>query len=355
MLRIFDPDRTNSQAPLLDESDCATGDFSDTTPIAVFAFPRLGDFIMCHSLIQLLRQRYPNRPIDVVARRPGIEIAPLMPEVREAFEDTTLPGQLNLWPRIDLARRLRNKRYRSAYVVSRAWKAALIPAMAGIPERIGWWGEGRFLVINRPRWGEPPRHTGTLTRAAALGVRAGGRFLERWPAPKLVLSPATMREWRSRHGIIDDGVPILAVAPGASALYKAWPCERFAVVAKHYARKGWRIWIVGDTRESGLASAIASAVGNAARVLIGNSVLDLACAIRGADVFLGNDSGPFHTAAALGKPCLGVFGPTDNRPINSQVRVIRMPATASGVPWPEPEAVIEELRAAIVDDRQAAA
>jgi heptosyltransferase II len=302
----------------------------ETPSIVVFAFPRLGDFIMCHSLVRLLRTRFPNRPIDIVARHPGIAAARLMPEIREGIADFTVAGKISIRQRLTLASKLRN-RYQSAYIVSRAWKAGIVPLLAGIPERIGWFGEARVFIINRPRFDEK-RQTGTSGRAAALGIPRGEATRIKWPEPQLIVPSEMMADWVLRNDKARGDEPVLAIAPGSSDIARAWPVERFAEVAKRHATKGWRVWVLGTAEEGYLGNAIKAVAGSSVTVMTHNSVSDLACGIKAASVFLGNDSGPMHLAAALGKPCLGVFGPTDNRPINSHVQIV---APDRAAPWAE--------------------
>lgn len=311
-----------------------------TSPILVCAFPRVGDFIMCHPLIQLLRARYQDRPIDVLAKPPGIAVAELMPEIRDAIVDTTPPGHLHLGERLALAKQLRQRDYGTAVVVSRAWKTALMPFLAGIPERIGWFGEGRLVVINRLRFDER-RYSGTVDRATALALRPGESAPSSWPEPRLVIPPAMMAAWQARHKTDDTRRPVLAIAPGASNFGKIWPIDRYAALAKRFATDGWRIRVVGAPHERTLGEAIRAAVD--AEMMIQDSVQDLACAIGSAQMFVGNDSGPLHLAAALGKPALGVFGPTDCRPINRHVEIIT-PANGPSRDWADVKTVIERLK-----------
>ena len=175
---------------------------TDETPasspggIVVISYPLIGDFVRIHTLIRILRERNPDTPIDIVARRPSVELAALMPEVRNGIAETFQRNRLELGARLDLARQLRRNRYRTAIVVSRSWKAALVPFLAGIPERIGWFGEARYPLINRPRFGEPPRFVEFVT---SLGLPPGEEMPKSWPAPKLVIPETMMQQWNPPH------------------------------------------------------------------------------------------------------------------------------------------------------------
>jgi heptosyltransferase II len=332
--------------------------------IVVFMFSRVGDFVRCHTLVQLIRTRYPDEPIDVVARHPGIGLAPLVPEVRAGIVEHSLPGRLT-WPdRVRLVRQLRRSNYRAAYIVSRSWKAALVPCLAGIPQRVGWFGEGRVGLINDLRLGD--RSFPRLAEAAAmLGLDRGACPLEPWPPPRLVVPEASKRAWRETRGARQR--PVLALAPGASFDPRRWPAERYAELARWAVTQGWDVVLTGSAGERPLGAHIVALAGCDIELVMGDSVMDLAQCLDMADAFVGNDSGPLHIAAALGKPCVGVYGlslASLERPFNQQVRIVE----ASGAPrssadparvwepknWPGVEAVKENVLAAMLDATAAA-
>lgn len=101
--------------------------------------------------------------------------------------------------------------------------------------------------------------------------------------------------------------PTLVLGPGGKFPGKRWPAERFVDLAK---RLGLPALVLGSREEAGLCSEVAAAL--AGRSLAGELDL-LACAalLSQAALFVGNDSGLMHLAAAAGAPTLGLFGPSD--------------------------------------------
>lgn len=77
-----------------------------------------------------------------------------MPGVRRGIIWDLPRSRLAVTRQLGLARLLRERNYGTALVLPRTWKAAIAPALAGIPERVGFVGEFRFGLINRWRWGE---------------------------------------------------------------------------------------------------------------------------------------------------------------------------------------------------------
>ncbi len=130
--------------------------------------------------------------------------------------------------------------------------------------------------------------------------------------------------------------------PGSGSPRKNWPLDRFAAVAEALMRDGMRVaWCVGPAEESLAAPAIGER-------LPPLSLMALAESIAGAALFIGNDSGITHLAAALGRPTVAVFGPTNPRvwaPRGPHVRVAHDPR------WPDTEAVIAAARHMVKTDR----
>jgi len=99
----------------------------------------IGDFVRCHSVVKLLRTRFPDRPpVDVLSsalwRAP---LADYMPGVRQAIVEDLPRKRLGLAQQRRLAKRLKGEGYGTALIMPRTWKSTLAPYFAGIPERTG--------------------------------------------------------------------------------------------------------------------------------------------------------------------------------------------------------------------------
>ena len=130
----------------------------------------------------------------------------------------------------------------------RTWKAALAPYLAGIPERIGFFGEARFFVLSDIRWGEY-KLARMIDRCGVLALDKGDRPMAEWPLPDLVVPEAELKQWlecRERDGAQR---PIVAMAPGAVGPGKAWPPEHYAALATALAADGVTVWILGGPNE----------------------------------------------------------------------------------------------------------
>jgi heptosyltransferase II len=280
----------------------------DHRPILIVPYMWIGDFVRCHSVVKVLKARYPARPIDVLATTLCAPLADYMPEVRQAVIVDLPRKRLAYAQHSALAERLKTGNYGTALIMPRTWKAALAPFLAGIPERVGWFGEVRLGLVNDLRWGERKRPR-MIDQCAALALPTNTPPPAEWPLPELRVPTAEITGWRERLGL-SEVRPTVALAPGAVGPSKRWPVHAYADVAKLLTAAGVAVWVVGGPGEKPLATLIVEAAGNLARDLTGTDLRSGILALAAADVAISNDSGLLHVAAALGRPVIGIFGPT---------------------------------------------
>ena len=150
------------------------------------------------------------------------------------------------------------------------------------------------------------------------------------PAPYLYIGDAERA--RAERLTAGDGL-ILAMAPAANWVGKMWPAEHFAQVARTLLAKGGelaggRLMVLGGPGDRGVASPLLNVVPKDRRIdLVDCEPLLVAfAALAKTRLFIGNDSGLMHLAAAAGAPTIGLFGPSDERlygPWGEHVRVVR--------------------------------
>lgn len=121
--------------------------------------------------------------------------------------------------------------------------------------------------------------------------------------------------------------PMVLMNPGAGWGAKRWPAERFGEVARGLAVAGYRVVVNAGPMEDTLASDVVRASGHSA-IWVDCNVSQLISLTRRASLAIAGDTGPLHLACALGKPVVGIFGPTDparNGPFGCDFRVLRSP------------------------------
>ena len=300
----------------------------DTSPILIVPYMWIGDFVRCHSVVKVLRERFPDRPVDLLATSLCAPLADYMPGVRQAIVADLPRSRLALSQQAALARQLKQEGYGMALTMPRTWKAALAPFLAGIPERVGFAGEGRFILLNDVRFGEKklPR---MVDRCAALALPRRAALPPKLPLPQLVVPRETLPQWRARMNLADSGGPVAVLAPGAVGPSKRWPS--YGALAARLAELGFAIWVVGGPDEKAVAAEIKRAAPQT-RDLTGADLRNAILALAAASVAVSNDSGLLHVAAAIGTPSVGIFGPTSPwhwAPLNPLAAVIE---TKSDVP-----------------------
>jgi len=187
-------------------------DPDDIRPILIVPYMWIGDFVRGHTVVRVLKQRWPNRPVDLLTTSLCAPLVDYMPGVRAGVVCDLPRSRLALVKQWNLAALFRARGYRTALILPRTWKSALAPALAGIPERIGFVGEARFGLLNQWRWGESalPRF---IDKNAALALPDGAPLPPGWPVPQLRVPGAETDRWRQANGLGSDTA--VALAPGS--------------------------------------------------------------------------------------------------------------------------------------------
>lgn len=281
----------------------------DDRPILIVPYMWVGDFVRCHTVVTLLRQRFPNRPIDMLATTNCAPLADYMPGLRRAIVVDLPRSRIALSQQLALAERLRHESYGKALVMPRTWKSALAPFLAAIPQRTGFFGELRLFLLNDLRFGER-RLPRMVDRCAALALPRDAMLPPNWPKPELKVAAGDIAAWRSRRGLPAHDRPVVAFAPGAVGWSKRWPSAAYAALARRLTADGFDVWVLGSPSEKQLAAEIVGDDGTGGRDLTGPDLRDAILALAAATAAISNDSGLLHVAAALGTPTIGIFGPT---------------------------------------------
>ncbi len=149
-----------------------------------------------------------------------------------------------------------------------------------------------------------------------------------WTQPLLPVDPAA-EAWC--EALIEElGVaPLAMIAPGAGWGAKRWPVERYTEVARGLVGRGMRVLVNAGPGEDEMARAIENGT-NGAALPVAASMAELIALVRRLALFVGGDTGPLHMACALGRPVVGIYGPTDpsrNGPYGTRYRVLRSPTS----------------------------
>jgi lipopolysaccharide heptosyltransferase II len=296
----------------------STGSLSVASRIVVRPPNWLGDAVLALPALAAIRAAYPAAHLTVAAPASVAalfrEQTPLRPDQVVELPDATGPAVAALrGGRFDLGILFPNS-FRSAW---QFWRA-------GLPARWGFATAGRGPLLTRrsPRGRSASRHQSDYYRALVTGL---GIACEPDVPPALAPSPPS--EHRATALLAERQVPasarLVVLAPGAAyGQAKQWPPDRMAALAARLVSELDAIClVVGATHDRNAARAVESwlrehAPAAAPRVvdLVGRTSLGALIGVTAkAAVFVSNDSGGMHLAAALGRPVVAVFGPTDER------------------------------------------
>jgi len=121
--------------------------------------------------------------------------------------------------------------------------------------------------------------------------------------------------------------PYVVIHPAAVWQTKRWATDRFREIGRELGRRGWRVVVTAGPGEEDIARAAATDL-TRSLLLLGLSIPQLAELIRGADIYIGNDSGPMHLAAAVGTPTVAAWGSSSSKrwhPWGVPYRVVENP------------------------------
>jgi heptosyltransferase I len=235
----------------------------------------------------------------------------------------------------DLRRELRAVDYNAVLDLQGAIRSAVIGRMSGCVRRIGemhpreWpaqWLFTKRVVTHGAHVIEQDLELASAVAGDALSV----------VAPQLPVdadAEAWCAAWLAST-FSNAARPIALITPGAGWGAKRWPPERYAGVAAGLAERGLHVVVNAGPGEGTIAAAIATggAVPVAATVAPGRAVAvtptlpQLIALMRRVALCIGGDTGPLHLASALGRPVVGIYGPTDpsrNGPYGTRARVLR--------------------------------
>jgi heptosyltransferase-2 len=327
----------------------------------------LGDAVMSIPALREIRRVRPEAEITILARQ---WVADLY--AREDFCDRILiydnaGSHRGLRGKGRLATELARERFDQAILLQNAFDAALLAWLARIPVRIGYARDGRRPLLTQPiappKRGETPPHQ----RFYYLELLRRAGWIEEIPECADIRLHGVEQAAESGRALwLERGLPEgpwIGVSPGAAyGGAKRWIPEYFARAASKLAEEMVaRVAVFGSKAEAELAHSIAAQIGPAAVSLAGETTLaeyiDMAAACS---LYLTNDSGPMHVAAALGVPTVAIFGATDHvatGPSASWAKVVRRdlectPCLLRECPLPEhrcmlavtPEVVAAEAR-----------
>ncbi len=281
----------------------------------------IGDAVMTAPALERLRASFPGARITLLAP----------PRTAALFEGAPYLDRTIVYRReegigvfLATVRALRAERFDLAALFQNAFEAGLLAWLGGARLRVGYAAQGRGpLLTHRLHRGPAHRNRHQVNdyldivaeceRACGVGPPADpGAF--RWPSLRASEGQRAAAA-RLLAQLAAGGGPLVALNAGATnSRAKCWPAERFAALADRLIdERGARIVMIGAASERASAQAVLDRMARPGGVNLAGetSMAELFGLLAACDLLVSNDTGPAHIAAALGRPTLTLFGPTN--------------------------------------------
>jgi predicted lipopolysaccharide heptosyltransferase III len=283
--------------------------FEGKNNILVVKMRYIGDVLLNTPFLRAMRRAFPYSRISVLVNRGTEDVLVNNDDINDVI---TYDRSMGFFKQLAFVRDLRRRGFETVIDLSNSDRAAWLTRLSGARTRIGFKSNRDFrnrhmynVLMDVPQEGKHQidRH---LDVAKGLGCKR--------PQRKMVLN-LTDAEVAAGAGLTASaGEKYVVLHPGARRWYKSWPPERFAELGDGLKKLGLGVVICGGPGDLEAAGKIESAMKLKALNLAGKTtVRELSAVIKGAVLFVGNDSAPMHISYTVGTPTIALFGPTDYR------------------------------------------
>jgi heptosyltransferase-2 len=295
----------------------------------------VGDSLMTVPALRALRRVLPDANITLAIR----------PSAKGVFSEVDFIDDLLVYDRknalsvIPQIREWKRRQFDLAVLFQNAFEAALIPFLAGVPFRLGYATESRQALLTHPlplpEW-RSSRHEVFyyLYLVTALEQMLFGTSSICEVEPDASIRISDQRKFEAENFLRAHGVneeqSVVAICPGSiNSRAKRWPAEAFAALADRLIDDRRQVLFIGSQEEAEVSSDVTRRMRNRPVVLTGKTNLDQITAVLATvDLIVTNDTGPAHIGAALGRPTIVIFGPTNpltTRPFSPNAEILRHP------------------------------
>jgi ADP-heptose:LPS heptosyltransferase len=276
--------------------------------ILFVASSRIGDAVLCTGLLDHLLRQYPQAKFTIVTGPVAEDVFARMPNLeRIIVVDKRRFGLhwLPLW-----------------WFAVRHWWTMVVDIRASALA---------YLV--------PTLRRAVMRKSGGHKTEQLGRILRLSPPPLPVVWTDALDRLHAT-ALLADGGPIIGLGPTANWDRKVWPAEHFIALARRLAAErlpGARFAVFAGPgeKEAAMAAPVLAALPDAVNLVGRLSLPEVAACMARCAIFIGNDSGLMHIAAAAGTPTLGLFGPTPSNEYSPAGRcaapVLSVDATMEGL------------------------
>ncbi|MEK6279575.1 MAG: glycosyltransferase family 9 protein [Acidobacteriota bacterium] len=281
----------------------------DPRNILVIDFGQLGDVVLSLPALRAIRERFPSARITVAVGKPGAEVIELSGYAnsilvvdRVALRDG--PKLVSLVRIFQVVKKVRRSRFDFVIDLHSLSETNLLGFLSGAPKRLYSRRPGRSLNYLANFSPSPPVEDSSKHSAERyLDVLLPLGIKDVIPVPRLATRASDDRtvEKLLKKEKADTGAPLVGLFPGSGHPGRRWPLERFAKLADHLTRnEGARVLIFVGPEEGALGRQMRNLFPSSAVIFDKLTISQLASAQARVSVFVSNDTGPMHIAAAVG-------------------------------------------------------
>jgi ADP-heptose:LPS heptosyltransferase len=339
--------------------------------ILILRLRSIGDIVLLTPALHLLQDWRPDLRISVMVESRFRDLLQANPAVEEILIPGEGSGVGNLVSRLAAIRGLRRRSFALSMNLHGGPTSRLFTRWSGAPWRVGfahYRGANLYNILvpdARTILHQPSLHTAEHQAAAFFYL---GLPRKEIPRARIFSGAGHVAWWEAQRASlgITPGQPYSIVHPTAAYKTKEWAPEGFARIGEYLERHARiaPIYSCGPG-EAPVLDTVEKASGAPLRRLEGMSLAQFAAALAGARLFVGNDSGPAHMAAALARPVVVIFGsssspiwgPWPRQGSNLGARVVQNPFDCNPCPgdrcyqFPRPECILsvtfDQVKAAV--------
>lgn len=294
--------------------------------LLVIRLRSMGDIVLLTPALALLKAWRPELVVSVLVESRFRELLAGNRDVDEVLEIGGGRGAGATAARLRLLGAIRQRRFAFCLNLHGGPTSAGLTALSGARWRVGFrhFRQRRaynlLLPDNQQLLGRPEAHTAELQAAALFWL---GLPQAEIPPATIVVAPEHREWWSAQGAALGLRPPYAVVHPTALYATKQWAAERFAAIGERLENEAHLpVLYTCGPGESAALDEVERAARRPVRRLEGAELGQFAAALAGAEIFVGNDSGPAHLASALGRPLVVIFGSSSSRIWG---------------PWPPPE------------------
>ena len=289
--------------------------------ILLIRLSSLGDIVLTTPVIRAVRSQFPAAHIAMLVGKQSADVLRENPHLDEIITFDRFAKDKDTGEMLRTARILRERKFTLAIDLQRKFRTEVLMYFSGAAERVG---KGRLCTVRVSEQGNKHATAHYFDLLHAVEIPAVDQKLELFLAAS-ERADATQRF--NAAGVTPTGLKV-GFFPGAGWKLREWMPERFAAIGDRLVQHfNAEVLIFGGQKESELVHTVAKLMDTRAVPFAGNlQIRELAACIERCDLFLTNDTGPMHIAAAVGTPTVSLFGPGNHvrfQPLGALHQTIR--------------------------------